>query len=173
MLNKDVNAPITSSTGRLFDGVASILGIRQQISYEGQAAMELEFAIANFSTDAIYNFKLVRPSDQITNSPIIIDWQQIIKEILTDITNNLPLAEISAKFHNTLAKIIIVIAKIIGRKHIVLTGGCWQNKYLTERAIALLTQENFIPYWHHRIPCNDSGIALGQIIATVVLKRRE
>ena len=59
---------------------------------------------------------------------------------------------------------IIAIAKNIGRQHIVLTGGCWQNKYLTEKTITLLRQKNFIPYWHHRIPCNDSGIALGQII---------
>ncbi len=163
MLNRNINVPITSSMGRLFDGIASILGIRQQITYEGQAAMELEFMLADSISDFSYSFELIKPSDENTNSPIVINWEQIIKEILSDLTARVPPAEISAKFHNTLAEIIVTIAKIMNRKQIVLTGGCFQNKYLTEKAISRLRQENFIPYWHHGIPCNDGGIALGQI----------
>ncbi len=174
MLNQNINAPITSSMGRLFDGVASLLGIRQQISYEGQAAMELEYAItstttkiaiANWATDAAYNFELIQSAGKTDSLPIIVDWTVMIEEILTDITHQIPTAEISAKFHNTLVEIVVAVAKKVKRDRVVLTGGCWQNKYLTERAISRLRAENFIPYWHHRIPCNDGGIAVGQIIA--------
>ncbi len=174
MLNKNINAPITSSMGRLFDGIASLLGVRQQVSYEGQAAMELEYAIAsttpnraiaNWATDAAYNFELIQPSDETNKLPIVIDWTVIIQEILTDVTNQISTAEISAKFHNTLVEIVVAVAKIAKRDRVLLTGGCWQNKYLTERAISRLRAEKFIPCWHHRIPCNDGGIAVGQIIS--------
>ena len=164
MLEKKINTPITSSMGRLFDGVAALLGIRQQISYEGQAAIELESTIGDLTTDEAYSFELIK-SNQTTNPTIIIDWQASVQEIAIEFTNQVPIAEIAAKFHNTLVEIIIAVAKQIGRKQIVLTGGCWQNKYLTKRAIARLKQENFIPYWHHQIPCNDSGLAVGQIAA--------
>ena len=165
MLKNSINAPATSSMGRLFDGVASILGICQQVSYEGQAAMELEYAIA-ISTDT-YSFELIQPAVTATNPPIIIDWREIIKAIALDINKQVSIAEISAKFHNTLIEIIVAVAKQIDRQQIVLTGGCWQNKYLIEKAIASLRQENLIPYWHHQIPCNDSGIAVGQIVAAL------
>jgi len=167
MLNKSINAPITSSMGRLFDGVASILGIRHQVSYEGQAAMELEAAITDLTINAAYSFELIPSSNKTDNSPIVIDWTKIIEEILTDFVNQRPILEISAKFHNTLVEIVIAVAQHIGRKQIVLTGGCWQNKYLSEKAIARLKQENFIPYWHRQIPCNDSGISVGQIFAVL------
>lgn len=166
MLDKNINAPITSSMGRLFDGVAALLGIRQQISYEGQAAIELEYAIADEQTNSRYDFELTKSSDNVTK-PIIIDWEIIIQQILTDLTCQKATAEISAKFHNTLVEIIVAVAKQIGRKQIVLTGGCWQNKYLTEKAIARLKEEDFTPYWHHRLPGNDDGIAVGQIIAAL------
>ena len=166
ILDKKINAPTTSSMGRLFDGVAALIGIRQQVSYEGQAAMELEAAIDDFTTDEAYSFELIRPKNK-HNSPIIIDWQPMVQEIAIEYTNKTSTAEIAAKFHNTLVKIIIAVAKQIGRKHIILTGGCWQNKYLTKRAIARLREENFIPYWHHQVPCNDSGLAVGQIVAAL------
>ena len=166
MLEKKINTPITSSMGRLFDGVAALLGIRQQISYEGQTAMELESAIGDLTTNAVYNFELIR-SNKTTNSTIIIDWRSIVQDIAIEFANKKSTAEIAAKFHNTLVEIIVAVAKQIGRKQIVLTGGCWQNKYLTERAISRLKQENFIPYWHHQIPCNDSGLAVGQIAAAL------
>ena len=106
--------------------------------------------------------------DIASDAPIVIDWTAIITEILRDIDNSVSRAEISAKFHNTLIEIIIAVAKQIGRKQILLTGGCWQNKYLSERAITRLKAENFIPYWHHHIPCNDGGIVIGQIMAGLI-----
>lgn len=166
MLEKDINAPLTSSMGRLFDGVAALLGIRQQISYEGQAAMELEAAIGDFTTDESYGFELTKSENQAPNSSIIIDWQPIVRAIAVELTNKTSTAEIAVKFHNTLVEIIIAVTQQIGRKQIVLRG-CWQNKYLSERAIARLKQENFVPYWHRQIPCNDSGIAVGQVMAAL------
>ena len=168
MLKQNINTPITSSMGRLFDAIAAIVGIRQRISYEGQAAGELEFAISNIATDEIYkiyNFELIEPPKTSNKSPLVIDWAKIVTGILLDINHQVSPAEISAKFHHTLIEIIIAVARRVGRKQIILTGGCWQNKYLMERAIACLKAEKFIPYWHHRLPCNDSGIAVGQIAA--------
>ncbi len=167
MLKKKINAPITSSMGRLFDAIASILGICQQIGYEGQAAMQLEFAIGDLITDAAYHPKIVQPVDATTNSSLLIDWKTIIVEILRDLAKQRSVAEISAKFHNTLVEIIVAVAKQVQQKQIVLTGGCWQNKYLTEKTITRLKAENLIPYWHHHLPCNDSGIAVGQILAAL------
>jgi hydrogenase maturation protein HypF len=73
--------------------------------------------------------------------------------------------EISAKFHNALVEAIIMTARRVGQRQVALTGGCFQNRYLTERAVKRLAQEGFRPYWHQRVPPNDGGIALGQILA--------
>ena len=77
----------------------------------------------------------------------------------------------SLKFHNTLCAIIVDVAKLCGERRVVLTGGCFQNKYLTERTITMLRAEGFLPYWHQRVPPNDGGIALGQIYACMRSER--
>jgi hydrogenase maturation protein HypF len=77
----------------------------------------------------------------------------------------MPSGLVSARFHNTLAEAIVAVAKQVGQERVVLTGGCFQNRYLTERTVRRLTQEGFRPYWHQRIPPNDGGIALGQLVA--------
>lgn len=161
MLKKGLNTPLTSSVGRLFDGVASLLNIRQQVSFEGQAAMELEFAIAETKTEEYYPFSLT------SSVPIIIEWSAIIESIINDYNNHLPLNIIASKFHNTLGEIIIKISQEIGERRVVLTGGCFQNVYLLERAIKRLQAEKFSPYWHQKIPPNDGGISLGQIMAAL------
>ncbi len=158
LLEKQINAPLTSSAGRLFDAVASIIGLRQRTTFEGQAAMELEFSLRSKSDEA-YPFELCG------ESPIVIDWQPAIMELLRDREGDVPVELISAKFHNMLTEIIVAVARKIGEPKIVLSGGCFQNRYLTERTIDRLRAENFRPYWHQRIPPNDGGIALGQIIA--------
>ncbi|XTZ20555.1 MAG: carbamoyltransferase HypF [cyanobacterium endosymbiont of Rhopalodia fuxianensis] len=162
MLSLNLNTPLTSSVGRLFDGVASILGICQQTSFEGQAAMNLEHRAIDYKTDKVYHYEILR-----NDCPLIVDWQLIIKGILDDLSEHLSIEEISAKFHNTLVEVIIEISQIISEKKIVLTGGCFQNKYLTEQAISRLNQEQFIPVWHRKVPPNDGGIALGQIMAGI------
>jgi hydrogenase maturation protein HypF len=159
-LQRHVNSPLTSSVGRLFDALASLVGLRQQMHYEGQAAMELEFATAGVITDAAYTFTI---SDG--PSPQQLDWAPMIEGILSDVAACEPVGLISAKFHNTLAEAIVAVARRVGEQRVALSGGCFQNRYLTERAVNLLRVAGFHPYWHQRVPTNDGGIALGQIIA--------
>jgi hydrogenase maturation protein HypF len=97
--------------------------------------------------------------------PLVFDWQPMVLEILKDLRQNHPIGIIAAKFHNTLAEVIVAVAHVAGEKNVALSGGCFQNQYLAERAIRRLREEGFKPYWHRRVPPNDGGIALGQIVA--------
>jgi len=160
MLARGLNAPLTSSAGRLFDAVAAILELRQVCQFEGQAAMELEFALDGVVTDEAYPFRT-----RAEGKPRILDWEPAIREILADVQSGLAVGTIAARFHNTLVEMIAAVAGLEQQERIVLTGGCFQNKYLTERAVTRLRADGFRPYWHQRIPPNDGGIPLGQIIA--------
>ena len=167
LFRSGVNSPLTSSAGRLFDGVAALLGLRQIARFEGQAAMELEFAIAGLQTDESYPFEIACQDQTGGGTMLVADWGPMLKGILLDIKNGLPVGLISAKFHNTLAEIIVAVARRAGQPQVALSGGCFQNRYLTERTDARLAREGFRPYWHQRIPPNDGGIALGQIMAVL------
>jgi hydrogenase maturation protein HypF len=158
MLGKGLHSPLTSSVGRLFDAVASILGLRQTVTFEGQAAMELEFVITE-GVQEIYPFRITG------DSTFIVDWAPMVLKILIDLQRGLSPGHISAKFHNTLVDVILAIAQEVGEPKILLTGGCFQNRYLVERSVQRLSEAGFIPYWHQRVPPNDGGIALGQVIA--------
>jgi len=160
MLKNKVNSPATSSAGRLFDTVASLIGLRQIMRFEGQAAMELEFALDGIETDEHYNLSLVT-----RHSSLILDWQPMIEAILDDVKAGVSTGKISAKFHNALAEAVVTVAKSFGLERVALSGGCFQNRYLTERVVRRLREEKFQPYWHQRVPTNDGGIALGQIAA--------
>ena len=160
MLQRRLNSPLTTSMGRLFDAVASLTNLRQHIRFEGQAAMELEFATDGFQTDEHYPLPLVTRS-----SPFVLDWAMLALSVLADATGGANMAEISAKFHNALAESVVAVAKKIGENRVVLSGGCFQNRYLTERTVTRLREEKFSPYWHQRVPPNDGGIALGQVLA--------
>jgi hydrogenase maturation protein HypF len=166
MFKGGINTPLTSSVGRLFDGVAALIGLRQKVSFEGQAAMELEFSLDGIETDDAYPFKIA-DRGQAEDAPFILDWQPVVEGILADMNVGLPIGEISAKFHNALVEGIIGIARRVGQQQVALTGGCFQNRYLTERAVKRLEQEGFRPSWHQRVPPNDGGIALGQILAVL------
>jgi hydrogenase maturation protein HypF len=158
MLRKNVRSPRTSSVGRLFDAVASMVGIRYEVSFEGQAAMELEFTAVE-GADEFYPYAIR------TDKPLIVDWEPMIRTILADVRELIPAGIISARFHNTLAEIIADVAERVGEPNIVLTGGCFQNRYLAERTVHRLTSCGFSVYWHERVPTNDGGISLGQIVA--------
>jgi len=160
MLERKINVPVTSSAGRLFDAVASIIDLCQTIRYEGQAAMKLEFAAEGVVSEESYRFNVDRQLQ-----PFVVDWELMIRDILDDLQRAVCPGLIAAKFHNTLVQIIVEIARIIGEQKVVLTGGCFQNKYLTERTVCCLKSAGFTPFWHQRIPPNDGGIALGQIVA--------
>jgi hydrogenase maturation protein HypF len=163
MLARGLNSPLTSSAGRLFDAVASLVGLRQEVRFEGQAAMELEFALAEERTEETYPFRIADCG--FPEVPYVVDWEPMVRAILGDVQQGVSVGHISAKFHNTLVEIMVAVARQVGEERVVLTGGCFQNKYLTERAVRRLEAEGFRPYWHQRVPPNDGGIALGQAVA--------
>jgi hydrogenase maturation protein HypF len=163
MLVRNVNAPITTSVGRLFDAVASVAGLVHRVQYEGQAAVMLEHAIDAASVIHPYNFQI----EQSLTTPTlyVVDWANMIVGILRDMAHDVPCGVIARRFHDTLAEIIVGVARLVGEERVLLSGGCFQNSYLTERTVTLLRQEGFRPYWHQRVPPNDGGISLGQIFA--------
>ena len=163
MLERGVNAPLTSSVGRLFDAVASLTGLRQLCTYEGQAAMELEFAVRNGATAGAYEIGITRPSGAV--EPAELDWMPMITALLQDIAKGIDTGTIAARFHNGLVAGIVHLARRTGVERVVLTGGCFQNRYLTETTVQELEAAGFRPYWHQRVPPNDGGIALGQVYA--------
>jgi hydrogenase maturation protein HypF len=127
--------------------------------------MELE-ALIEPGVTAVYPFGLSN------GVPQIIDWAPMIGEILVDLQKGVSQGAIAAKFHNTLAEMIIEVARQAVNPKVVLTGGCFQNRYLLEQAVQRLSQAGFKPYWHQRVPPNDGGIALGQIAAAARVIRR-
>ncbi len=168
MLARGLNSPLTSSAGRLFDAVASLADLRQQVRFEGQAAMELEFALEPTPTAEAYDLAIRPPphASRITHqAPLLLDWSSMLEAILADLKRGLPISQISARFHNALAEAIVAVAGQIGQQRVILSGGCFQNRYLTERTVQRLREEGFRPYWHQRVPPNDGGISLGQVVA--------
>ena len=156
MISRKLNLPFTTSAGRLLDAIVSLVDLRQIAAYEGQAALELESALHGTETDERYPVGMVGDT---------IDWKPMIEQILSDAGQGTDRGEVAAKVHNTLVESILMVAQRSGEKRIVLSGGCFQNKYLTERTVRRLLEEGFAPYWHQRVPPNDGGIALGQTVA--------
>jgi hydrogenase maturation protein HypF len=163
MLESGLTSPRTSSAGRLFDAIASLLGLRQTVRFEGQAAMQLEALASEVESDDLYEFELVGP---------VLDWGPMVASILDDMRAGESAELVARKFHNTLAEMMVRVAETTftkregyDEKRVALTGGCFQNRLLTETAIARLSEAGFRTYWHQRIPPNDGGIALGQIMA--------
>lgn len=186
LLTRPLNAPLTSSAGRLFDAVASLLSLRQTSQFEGQAAMDLEFALEPGDSEEAYPVSLqeVRsdPAQDGQTLPAcpqhadceafvcppavqIVDWAPLVHGLLADLAQGVPVWTLSAKFHNTLAAMILAVAQQVGERRIALSGGCFQNKYLLERTVGVLRSGGFSPYWHQRVPPNDGGVALGQAVA--------
>jgi hydrogenase maturation protein HypF len=149
MLRGGVHVVSTTSVGRLFDGVAAITGLARQNRFEGQAAMLLENETAAVRTEEAYRL----PGG---------DWEPLIRAVLQDGHDGVALPLISARFHNALAGWILEVANETGLKQIVFSGGVFQNRYLTERAAAVLQSRGFTVHIHRRVPPNDGGIALGQ-----------
>jgi hydrogenase maturation protein HypF len=169
MITKGLNAPQTSSLGRLFDGVAAICGIRSQVNFEGQAAMELEMLAAG-TADSTYEYEWLSGSTyKILPTPII-------RGVVKDLQNGKLVAEISAKFHWTLICMFVDLCTAIGKERglnqVVLSGGVFQNSFLLTGLIAALEKRNFSVYSHQQVPTNDGGIALGQVVVAAAVSRR-
>lgn len=154
-LSKNLNCPKTSSIGRLFDAVASLLELCHVNQYEGHAAMLLENYASECETTDFYDF---------TINEKVIDWQPMIEQLLQD-KNTQPVDYCAAKFHNTLAKICVEIANHAQQQNIVLSGGCFQNALLAKKVFDELTATNFVIHTHQNVPPNDGGLALGQLYA--------
>lgn len=161
-LTRSINTPQTSSAGRLFDAIASLVGIRHKTEYEGQAAMELEGACESSYMPIVYPYDL-REDGSMT----VIDWEPMIKTVVEEVLRHVPQGQVAANFHATLAGIIISVALRVGENTVALSGGCFQNKRLIEMAIARLMDAGFTPCIHRRVPPNDGSIALGQAAAVI------
>jgi hydrogenase maturation protein HypF len=161
MAAKRLNSPPTSSLGRLFDGVAALAGLRSRVSFEGQAAMELEMAAAGVAGDAYPCVWEDGPPARILPAPII-------RGVVADVLQGVPVAIISARFHATLIRLFGELAEEIGRRHglrrVALSGGVFQNSRLLAGLIPALARRGFEVYSHCLVPANDGGIALGQAV---------
>jgi hydrogenase maturation protein HypF len=151
---KGINSPLSSSVGRLFDGIASLLGLRQVLSYEGQAAMLVE-DLYDPAVKYSYPFKLEEG---------ILEWEPLIEAILKE--DNPAVA--SSRFINTLAEISLAVAEEFGIEKVCLSGGVFQNHPLTAKVRELLEGKGFKVYTHRKVPPNDGGIALGQLLCILI-----
>ena len=168
MIEKGVNTVPTSSCGRLFDAVAAIIGLRREVTFEGQAAIELE-AIAEPGEEGCYPFEIE------SGALWQVDFRPAIARIAQEAAAGVARGAVAARFHNTLAAAVVEICRRIrgqaGPGRVCLSGGTFQNIRLTESAAAGLRAAGFEVFLHSRVPPNDGGIALGQAaIAAELLK---
>jgi hydrogenase maturation protein HypF len=163
MLDKNINTPLSSGAGRLFDAVAAITGLCTYSTFDSEAPMRLESVIRE-ETDDFYSYS--------AGKPVLFD--NTIKEIVRDIQLK-PVSFISAKFHNTIARVILDVSRQIrietSVNKVILAGGVFQNKYLLEKSLYLLGSDKFETFTNHLVPANDGGISLGQLV--IASKTRE
>jgi len=165
-LKRRINSPLTSSAGRLFDAVSALAGVRGEIDYEAQAAIELEMLapdeLGEFEEKS-YPFSIIK--DQGIK---VVKLKELILTIVDDVKNQVPTPIISLKFHNTMAQIIAEMCKTIARESgidkVALSGGVFQNRLLQKLAVSALHKDGFTVLTHHLVPCNDGGISLGQAV---------
>ncbi|MBZ0256399.1 carbamoyltransferase HypF [bacterium] len=182
MLCKNLNCPRTSSLGRLFDGFSSLMGLRQSVSFEGQGAMELEWAMGDLQTNEAFSFEVQEQGPAAWMAPdgallqgreplpaYQINWGPMIEAALQHKRDGVSVAEIAARFHNTIIETALAVAQRVGVQPIVLTGGCFQNAYLSERVAQRLQQAGFTVYQHQQLPPNDGGLSYGQL--AIALRR--
>jgi hydrogenase maturation protein HypF len=170
MIERGINTVPTSACGRLFDAVASIVGLRDDVNFEAQAAIELEM-IAAQGVDASYPFEIT------AGDPWQIDVRPAIQAIVRDVLAGKPVSWIAAAFHNTVAAIVREVCRRVRSaeaiSRVCLSGGTFQNVYLLERAVSGLRADGFEVFLHAKVPPNDGGISLGQaVIANQALARR-
>jgi hydrogenase maturation protein HypF len=151
MLKSGINAPWTSSAGRLFDAVASLLGLRQVSRFEGDAALAVQFAATGSEHAPPFPFSSTADGE--------IDWRPMILTMLRE-----PVTA-AARFHATLAEMISRFAARLAEPCVVLSGGCFQNRILLEATVRRLEKAGHDVFWPQQVPANDGGLALGQLAA--------
>ena len=168
MARRGVNSPLTSSAGRLFDAAAAILGVRDAINYEGQAAVELE-QLADPGETGAY------PAAVEAGHPFQIRGTDLLHGIIEDLTARVPAPVIAARFHHGIAALIeagcLVMRDRYGLGTVALSGGVFQNSLLLRGAVSRLEARGFVVLVHSRVPCNDGGISLGQAVVAAARDR--
>jgi hydrogenase maturation protein HypF len=163
MINKRINAPLTSSLGRLFDGVASLVGLRNEVAFEGQAAMELEM-----TADAADRWADGYDLESGDGSSAEISTAPIIRDVVGDLLQGMPPGVVSARFHATLVRLFGDVCERLrrdtGLTRVVLSGGVFQNALLLKKMVHALSGNKFKVYTHKLVPANDGGLSLGQAV---------
>ena len=160
---------MTSSAGRLFDAVASLAGVRDRVSYEGQAAMELEWLATGVAPDGTsYPFDLVEgPGEKPSERTLLVDTRPIIRGVARDVSRGAEPAVIARRFHSTVVELIAAVCgrlgKATGLDAVALSGGVFMNALLTREVGARLGGEGWRVYRHRLVPPNDGGLSLGQV----------
>jgi hydrogenase maturation protein HypF len=181
-LERRINAPLNSSTGRLFDAISALLGIRGEIDYEGQAAVELEMAALSSYSEETSSVIAKRMSDEAISGnkesyPYhiaeeegirIVYLSDLLAAVIEDLHQGISKGMISVKFHNTVAPMINEMCRLIadetGVRRVALSGGVFQNRLLYKKTVSLLESSGLQVFTHRQVPCNDGGISLGQAI---------
>jgi len=169
-VDRQINTPLTSAAGRLFDAVAALTGLRHQVTYEAQAAIELEMqatswqpATRGLDASLAYPFRL-----RWEGEGIVIGLRELIADIQFEVETGTSQAEIGWRFHLTMAELIAAVCQEIasetGVRTVALSGGCFQNRLLLTMSLCRLDQAGFAVLLHRRVPCNDGGISLGQAV---------
>jgi hydrogenase maturation protein HypF len=169
MIERQLNAPLTSSAGRLFDAVASLVGVRDRAGYEGQAASELEALATRAEPDSAYPFALDAVRD-----PLQADTRPLIGAIVADVRHGVSREVIARRFHSTLVEVIAEVCKQLrdrtGLNAVVLSGGVFLNAILLTESLDRLVCDGFRVYRHAHVPPGDGGLCLGQLAVAAALQ---
>jgi hydrogenase maturation protein HypF len=164
-IERGLNTFPTSSMGRLFDAVAAIAGVRQRVSYEAQAAIELEMLVDEAESTA-YEWQLETTGWSFSQESLQIGAGPIIQSVVGDVKAGVPQGVIAARFHNCVAALVDRLCRFVraetGLNQVALSGGVWQNVTLLAKTLELLEAGDFDVYTHQVVPPNDGGLALGQ-----------
>jgi hydrogenase maturation protein HypF len=176
-IEQRINSPRCSSVGRLFDAMASLLGLHQRCSYEGQAAMALEalaleaLALENGALEDMplkaNRYRIPIQYQGLGQSPWQLDWGPLLDGVLADLTTGVPPSTIALGFHLALAEVIGQLAGDLGVGQLFLAGGCFQNQLLLERAVGALEQRGVQALWPQQLPCNDAALPIGQLLRQI------
>ena len=176
-IEQRINSPRCSSVGRLFDAMASLLGLHQRCSYEGQAAMALEalaleaLALENGALEDMplkaNRYRIPIQYQGLGQSPWQLDWGPLLDGVLADLTTGVPTSTIALGFHLALAEVVGQLAGDLGVGQLFLAGGCFQNQLLLEQAVRALEQRGVQALWPQQLPCNDAALPIGQLLRQI------
>jgi hydrogenase maturation protein HypF len=163
MLGRGLNSPVTTSMGRLFDAVAALVGLPPSVTFEGEAAMALEWLADPAERGAYPVDSLPGAAPAGMRAPLVLDWGPLLEAVLEDLRRGVPRGIVSARFHNALVRAAVDVAAAVGEERVALSGGCFQNRLLTERLAAALGRAGHTVLLHALVPPNDGGVSLGQV----------